>query len=177
MNKIALAAVTFLIAGPAFAQTILPSPNAEEGRAPRPARARGISTALAVEAAQTAVASCAAQGLKTTALVVDSAGTPIAMISGDGAAAITQRIASGKATTALKMKMTSGEAGERAKADPAFMAQLMADPAMGTPRQGGVPLTIGNDVVGAIAVSGAPSGAQDEPCARAGIAKIQGRMR
>jgi uncharacterized protein GlcG (DUF336 family) len=36
---------------------------------------------------------------------------------------------------------------------------------------------IGSDVVGAIAVSGAPSGAQDEPCARAGIAKIESRMK
>jgi uncharacterized protein GlcG (DUF336 family) len=177
MNKFALSVLTLLVATPVVAQTILPAPSAEEGRAPRPARARGIATALAVEAAETAIASCSAQGLKVTALVVDSAGTPIAMISGDGAAAITQRIASGKATTALKMKMTSGEAGERAKTDPAFMAQLMADPAMGTPRQGGVPLMIGSDVVGAIAVSGAPSGAQDEPCARAGIAKIESRMK
>jgi uncharacterized protein GlcG (DUF336 family) len=176
MKTVMLTAATLLLAMPAFAQSILPTPNAEEGRAPRPPRAPGISTALAVEAAQTAVATCTAQGLKVTALVVDSAGTPIAMISGDGAAAITQRIASGKATTALKMKMTSGEAAERAKTDQAFMAQLMADPAMGTPRQGGVPLMMGNDIIGAIAVSGAPSGAQDEPCAKAGIAKIQDRL-
>lgn len=177
MRQTSLIVVAIFIAAPAFAQSILPSPSAEEGRAPRPARARGIATDLAVEAAQTAIASCTAQGLKVTALVVDTAATPIAMISGDGAAAITQRIASGKATTALKMKMTSGEAGERAKTDAAFMAQLMADPAMGTPRQGGVPIMSGSDIVGAIAVSGAPSGAQDEPCARAGIAKIQDRIR
>jgi len=176
MNRILFTAACVLIAGPALAQTILPTPNAEEGRAPRPPRARGISTALAVEAAQTAVAMCTGQGLKVTALVVDSAGTPIALISGDGAAAITQRIASGKATTALKMKMTSGEAAERSKTDQAFMAQLMADPAMGTPRQGGVPILAGSDVIGAIAISGAPSGAQDEPCAKAGLAKIQDRI-
>jgi uncharacterized protein GlcG (DUF336 family) len=177
MNRISLAVIAVFVAAPAFAQSILPTPSAEEGRAPRPPRAHGISTALAVEAVETAIASCTAQGLKVTALVVDTAGTPIAMISGDGAAAITQRIASGKAITALKMKMTSGEAGERAKADAAFMAQLMADPAMGTPRQGGVPIMVGSDIVGAIAISGAPSGAQDEPCARAGIAKIQDRIR
>jgi uncharacterized protein GlcG (DUF336 family) len=177
MRRIPLAAVAIFVAAPALAQTILPTPSADEGRAPRPSRARGISTDLAVEAAQTAIASCTAQGLKVTALVVDTAGTPIVMISGDGAAAITQRIASGKATTALKMKMTSGEAGERAKTDAGFMAQLLADPAMGTPRQGGVPIMMGGDIVGAIAVSGAPSGAQDEPCAKAGIARIQDRIR
>jgi uncharacterized protein GlcG (DUF336 family) len=176
MNKFVLATATMLIAVPAFAQTILPSPSAEEGRAPRPPRARGVSTALAVEAAQTAIAMCAGQELKVTALMIDSEGVPIALISGDGAAAITQRIASGKATTALKMKMTSGEAADRAKTDQAFMARLVADPSMGSPRQGGVPVMAGNDIIGAFAVSGAPSGAQDEPCARAGIAKIQDRI-
>ena len=148
MRRIPFLVIASLVAAPAFAHTILPSPSAEEGRAPRPPRARGIATDLAVEAAQAAIASCAAQGLKVTALVVDTAATPIAMISGDGAAAITQRIASGKATTALKMKMTSGEAGERAKTDTAFMAQLMADPVMGTPRQGGVPIWPGGSMIG-----------------------------
>lgn len=177
MTKLILAAATFLFAAPAVAQTILPAPTMEEGRAPRPPRARGVPTALAVEADQTAVATCAAQGLKVTALTIDSEGVPIAMISGDGAAAITQRIASGKATTALKTKMTSGEAAERAKTDQSFAAQLMADPAMGPPRQGGIPIRIGTEIIGAIAVSGAPSGAQDEPCAKAGLAKIQERLR
>jgi len=99
-----------------------------------------------------------------------------APVSHVGRAAITQRIASGKATTALKMKMTSGEATSRAQTDPAFMAQLMADPAMGQPRKGGIPITVGGEIVGAIAVSGAPSGDQDEPCAKAGLAKIQDRL-
>lgn len=177
MTRLMLTAAIVLIAAPAFAQTILPSPTVEEQRAPRPARARGIPTSLAVEADQAAIAACAAQGLKVTALTIDSEGVPIALISGDGAAAITQRIASGKAETALKTKMTSGEAAIRAKTDPAFMAQLMADPSMGPPRQGGVPIRIGTEVVGAIAVSGAPSGAVDEPCAKAGLAKIQDRLR
>ena len=176
MTRWMLTATALLIAMPALAQTILPSPTVQEQRAPRPARARGISTALAVEADQTAIATCAAQGLKVTALTIDSEGVPIAMISGDGAASITQRIASGKAETALKTKMTSGEAVERAKTDQAFMAQLMADPAMGPPRKGGVPINIAGDVIGAIAVSGAPSGDQDEPCAKAGLAKIQDRI-
>ena len=177
MKRFPLLVIALFAATPVIAQTIMPAPSPEEGRAPRPPRARGIPTALAVEADQTAIAMCTAQGLKVTALVIDSAGTPIALISGDGAAAITQRIASSKATTALKMKMTSGEATTRAQSDPAFMAQLMADPAMGTPRQGGIPILIGGDIVGAIAVSGAPSGALDEPCAKAGLAKIQDRLK
>jgi uncharacterized protein GlcG (DUF336 family) len=36
---------------------------------------------------------------------------------------------------------------------------------------GGVPIKAGNDVIGAIGVSGAPSGDKDEACANAGIAR------
>lgn len=171
-------ALAGLIAVPtvAGAQTINPSPSAEEARAPRPARARGISSALAVEAAQTAVATCLASGPKVTALVVDSVGSPIAMVSGDGAAVITQRIASGKAVMSVKTKMSTGDAAKKAAGDPAFMAMLVADPAMGPPRQGGLPIMIGADLVGAIAVSGAPSGAADEPCAQAGLNAISNRL-
>lgn len=158
------------------AQTINPSPTAEEARAPRPARARGISSALAVEAAQKAVETCQAGGLRVTALVVDSVGSPIAMVSGDGAAVITQRIASGKAVMSVKTKMSTGEAAKKAAGDAAFMATLVADPAMGPPRQGGLPIMIGSELVGAIAVSGAPSGAADEPCAQAGLDAVRARL-
>lgn len=177
--KISILAVVAALAVPAtaLAQTILPSPSAEEGRAPRPERARGIPSALAVEAAQVANAHCAAENLRVTTIVVDSVGSPIALISSDGAAVITQRIASGKAVMTIKTKMTSAEAGTKAAADPAFMAMLVADPAMGPPRAGGIPIMIGSDMVGAIAVSGAPSGARDEVCAKAGLDAIQARLK
>jgi uncharacterized protein GlcG (DUF336 family) len=152
----------------AQAQTILPNPTNPEAQAPRPARARGIPSDLAVEAAQAANAACLATGAKTTTIVIDQEGVPIAMISGDGAAAITQRIAMGKAMIALKIKAPSADG---AKADPAVMAPL------GVPRPGGLPILAGSDVVAAIAVSGAPSGQTDATCATAGIAKIQSRVK
>jgi uncharacterized protein GlcG (DUF336 family) len=174
--KTALSIVLALTTTPAFAQTFLPAPSVQEGQAPRPARGKGVSAALAVEAAQVAVQNCAGQGLKVTALVVDAEAVPIAMISGDGAAAITQRIASGKAVMAVKTKLPTGEAVARARTDAAFMTSLTSDPAMGPPRPGGVPIMNGGELIGAIAVSGAPSGAVDETCARAGLSAIQGRL-
>jgi uncharacterized protein GlcG (DUF336 family) len=132
--------------------------------------------ALAIEGAQTAIATCLGNGYKVTALIVDSAGVPIAMISGDGAAAVTQRIAMGKAQTVLKYKITSGEAAAKANTDAAFMAQLSADPLVGPPRQGAIPIMIGGQMIGAFAVSGAPGGDKDEPCSIAGLAKIQDRL-
>ena len=150
------------------AQTFLPNPSNDEVRAPRPARARGIPTALAIEAAQAANASCLAAGSKTTTVVIDSEGIPIVMISDDGAAAITQRIAMGKAMIALKTRHPSADG---ATADAAVMAPL------GVGRPGGFPLMAGADLMGALAVSGSPNGQADEVCAKAAITKVQARVK
>ena len=179
MKKILLAATALLIAAPAFAQapTIAPAPTADEMKVPRPPRARGIPTALAIEGAVAANAQCLANTYKTTAMITDSAGVPIVVISNDGAAAITQRIAMSKVQAVLKYKMTSGEVAAKAAADPAFAAELKANPLIDTARQGAVPLTVGSEVVGVFAVSGAPGGDKDEVCVRAGMAKIADRLK
>jgi uncharacterized protein GlcG (DUF336 family) len=176
--KISLAVACVLtLCSAAAAQTILPAPSDAEAKAPRPARARGIATALAQEADQVAISTCLTQGLKVTSLVTDSAGVPIAMISGDGAAEITQRIASGKARTVIAAKMSSGDVVTKAKTDKSLMDAQMADPNRGSPRQGGLPILIGADLVGAIAVSGSPTGAQDEVCAKAGLDAVAARLK
>jgi uncharacterized protein GlcG (DUF336 family) len=167
MKKILLAAAVLAVA-PALAQpvpTILPNPTNPEAQAPRPDRAHGIPTELAIEAATTANATCKAQNPPTitTTVVTDSEGTPIVVISNDGAKAITQRIAQGKAMIALAAKGPSNGA--------------KVDAALGSARPGGFPLMAGGTVVGAIAVSGSPSGATDEICAKAAIAKIQDRIK
>lgn len=105
---------------PTPAPTIVAPPTPEEVRAPRPLRARGITTELAIEAAQTAIATCLANSYKVTGLIVDAAGVPIVMISGDGAAAITQRVAMGKAITVIRFNMNSGDAAARARTDAAY---------------------------------------------------------
>lgn len=175
--SIIVSAICLLFAEQAAGQTILPNPTAAEASAPRPPRARGISADLAIEAAQTAIARCRDDGFKVTVLVVDSDAVPIAMISGDGAAAITQRIAMGKAVISVRTKMSSGEAAAKAKADSAFNTMLSSDASLGVARPGGVVIQVGNDIVGALAVSGTPSGDKDESCARAGLAKIESRLK
>ena len=57
-------------------------------------------------------------------MITDSAGVPIVVISNDGAAAVTQRIAMSKVQAVLKYKMTSGEVAAKAAADPAFEAEI-----------------------------------------------------
>jgi len=146
---------------------------------PRPAPpppARGPSLDLALEAAQTALSTCKANGYNVTVLVVDSAGVPKAELVGDGAFGMTPAIALRKAVTATTFKERSGAVGERAKTDKALADRIAADPTLIT-WAGALPLKVGDEVIGAIAVSGAPGGDKDEACATAGIAKIQDRLR
>ncbi|MBV9549758.1 MAG: heme-binding protein [Alphaproteobacteria bacterium] len=170
MKKLFIAAA-LLVTAPALAQpikTIMPNPTNPEAQAPRPARARGIPTALAIEAAEVSNATCLANGTKVTTVVTDSVGEPIVIISGDGAATITQRIGMGKAQWVIQ---TKGPSAAGATAMPALVDTL------GTARPGGIPIMAGSDMVGAIAASGSPSGQADEVCVKAGLAKIQDRIK
>lgn len=163
---VALAAIV-----PAQAQVTFTTPNDEAARAPRPLRERGPALAPALAAAQTAVEACHAMGYQVTAVVVDSAAMPVVILSGDGAPLITQTIAMGKAVSSVRNGMATLDLIAASKADPALAAKLAADPQQGSQRPGGLPIKVGADVIGAIAVSGAPDGNWDAECARAGLAK------
>jgi uncharacterized protein GlcG (DUF336 family) len=141
--------------------------------APPPPRAKGPALAPSVQAAQAAVAACLANGYKVTALITDSAGDPVVLLSGDGVAVRTQAIAKSKVAAALKYRMSSGEVAARAKTDPKLDAEIKADPAIGTARQGAVLVMSGADILGAFAVSGAPGGDKDEACVKAGMDKVK----
>jgi uncharacterized protein GlcG (DUF336 family) len=125
-----------------------------------------------VPAAQAAVAACLANTYKVTALITDSAGDPVVLLSGDGAALRTQTIARTKVAAVMKYKKSSGEVVAMAKADPKIDAEIKADPNIGTARQGAVPLMSGGEMIGAFAVSGAPGGEKDEACITAALAKV-----
>ena len=162
----------------AIAPTMAPSPSAAEARAPRPHRAVGITTDLAVKAAMAAIDHCAAlpKHYRITALVTDSAAVPIALITASNGAQVTQRIAMGKSQLVVKYKMRSTDAVAKAKADPAFAAELAANPLIVAARPGGNPITMNGQFVGTISVSGTPDGHDDE-CALAGLDTIKGNLK
>jgi len=143
---------------------------------PPPPPARGPSLDLALEAAQTALQTCKANGYNVTALVVDSASVPKAELVGDGAFGMTPAIAMRKAHTAVVFKKPSGAVGEEAKTNKALADRIAADQSLIT-WAGALPLTVGGEVIGAIGVSGAPGGDKDEACAQAALAKIQDRLK
>jgi uncharacterized protein GlcG (DUF336 family) len=171
LAQILTTALASMVANVAMAQA--PAPPAGGPPAPPPPRAKGPALTPAVQAAQAAVAACAANGYKVTALITDSGGDPVVLLSGDGAAVRTQTIAKTKVAAALKYKMSSGEVVAKAKADPKLDAEIKADPAIGTARQGAVLIMSGGDILGAFAVSGAPGGDKDEACVKAAMDKVK----
>jgi len=168
-KSLLIASATLAFGSAALAQAVAERP------VPTPPRG-GPPLALALEAVQTAQATCEAKNYKVTALIVDSQGTLVALLSGDGASYKTPDLAGSKAATVVKYKVASGEVQKRAIADPAFVAELQADPKIGAAHQGGLPIMAAGKLIGAIAVSGATGGQNDEACAQAGLDKIASRL-
>ena len=143
---------------------------------------RGPETALALEAAQAALAACAANGVKAAASIVDSAGGLRVLLTADGAAQEEVEISRKKASTAVALKEVTSEVADRMEKDQAFKAKIDADKSL-FPRPGGVPLMVGDEMIGAIGVSGAsrlngvPGGVRDEACAKAGLDKVRTRLK
>jgi uncharacterized protein GlcG (DUF336 family) len=158
-------------ASAAQAQVTFTTPNDEAARAPRPLRERGPALAPALIAAQTAVDACEAKGYQVTVVVVDSAAVPVVMLSGNGAAAITQSIAMGKAVSAVRNGRPSADLAVEARTNKALADKLAADPQQGVQRGGGLPIMVGSTAIGAIGVSGSPDAGWDVECAQAGLAK------
>ena len=148
---------TAVIAGAANAQAVRSEKN--------------MSLDLASQIATHSVAACAANGYAVTATVVDRAGQVRAQLRADNAGPHTLEASRLKAYTSASAKNTTLAMMEGAQKNPAA-ANLVNIPGyllLG----GGVPVKVGNEVIGAVGVGGAPGGHLDEQCAVAGIAKVQ----
>ncbi len=156
-----------LIAGAALAQ----APAAP----PVPA-ARGPGLALSMEAAQAAIAACKAKGFNVGVSVIDSGGVIRALLAGDEARPRAVSSSTEKATMALKTGQVTSVAWARTQKEPAYAAEVAADKTLNA-RPGGVPLRVGNTLVGAIGVGGAMPSEVDEECGQVGAAKIAGRLK
>jgi uncharacterized protein GlcG (DUF336 family) len=135
---------------------------------------RNITSALAVEAAQAAVAACAERNLRVAATVVDRHGVVKAVVRADGAGPHTIDASRGKAYTAASARSPTTGMLQAVRENP-NATTLPFIPGF-LPLGGGVPIRAGDEVVGAIGVGGAPSGLTDEECANAAIARIRDRL-
>src|SRR5664279_1746656 len=145
-----------------FACAITSSANAEL------LNEKSLSTAVALTIAQTAYDSCVQQGYHVSVHVVGREGQVLVAIRGDGSSPHTLENSLRKAYTARTFRTSSGDFAQRVKDNPTLgVVHLPGVIAL----QGALPIKVGEDVIGAVGVSGAPGGDKDEACSKAGIDK------
>ena len=132
---------------------------------------KNMSLDLANQIAAATVAACTTNGYAVTATVVDRAGAVRAVQRADNAGPHTVGAAQQKAFTSASAKNTTLAMMEGAQKNPAA-ANLVYIPGF-LLVGGGVPIKVGNEVIGAVGVGGAPGGQLDEQCAMAGIDKVK----
>ncbi|HET7019964.1 MAG TPA: heme-binding protein [Xanthobacteraceae bacterium] len=135
---------------------------------------KDLSAAIAVNIAQTAMATCTANGYRVSATVVGRNGEVLVQIRGDGTGPHTMENSFKKAFTARTFRIASGEMEERLKKNPQMGAQYLTG---FTTARGALPITIGEEVVGAAGVSGAPGGEKDEACVKAALDKVADQLK
>ena len=159
VSRIALAGLACALAAPAGAQTL---------------QRKDLSVDAALAIATTAMATCKAQGYRVSAAVVGRTGEILVHLRGDGTGPHTMENAFKKSFTAVTFRIPSGEMEDRLKKNPQMGAQYLTGFTTG---RGALPIKIGDEVVAAAGVSGAPGGEKDEACVKAGIDKIADQLK
>jgi uncharacterized protein GlcG (DUF336 family) len=157
----ALIALLCLSTGPVFAQSGTYT-------------VRQMTPETASKATRAALDACRQSGYQVAAAVVDRAGVAQALLRDRFAGPHTVTTAINKGWTAISFRTDTLEfskltAGQAASAGVRHLPNVVA---VG----GGVNIQAGGATVGAIGVSGAPTGEADEACARAGIAAIRDEL-
>lgn len=135
---------------------------------------KNLSAAEALSIARSAYDSCTQQGYHVSVHVVGREGQTLVAIRGDGASPHTFENSLRKAYTARTFRVPSGEIAQRLKENPTLSAVQLTNVIAA---QGALPIKIGDDVIGAVGVSGAPGGEKDEACSKAGIDKIAAELK
>lgn len=156
LSALAIASIALFAAAGAQAQAVRTEHN--------------MSLDLANRIATAAVASCLDKGYAVTTTVVDRAGTVRAVQRADNAGPHTVDASRAKAYTSASAKNTTLVMMENAQKNPAA-ATLVYLPGM-LLVGGGVPVKVGNEVIGAVGIAGAPGGHLDEQCGVAALATV-----
>jgi uncharacterized protein GlcG (DUF336 family) len=104
--------------------------------------------------------------------VVDEAGNPISMDKMDGAPLHRDRFAAGKAFAAVLTRQSTTEAQKLRETGPErFFGMMNMYGSQIYLLNGGLPITVGGEIVGAVGVAGGAAG-MDEKIAEAGLAAL-----
>jgi uncharacterized protein GlcG (DUF336 family) len=135
---------------------------------------RDLSYAMAKTIAETALESCTAKGYAVSVVVVDRAGETMVALRSDNAGPHTMENARRKAYTARSFRSSTTAYAKRfADNDPVVRQQVTLPNVIAIP--GGLPVKVGDDVIGGVGLSGTPG--VDEPCVQAGLDKVADQLR
>ena len=159
-----------IFSGIAIAAALCAPAVAEDGLLTQKSLSLGMAQAIAIGAME----SCKAMGYRISVAVLDRDGLTMVMLRGDGAGLHTPEGAERKAYTARTFRIPSGEFAQRVKDNPTISAVHLTGIIAA---QGALPIKVGDDVIGAVGVSGAPGGEKDEACSKAGIDKVADQLK
>ena len=137
--------------------------------------AKRVSALLAAEAVAAAVQACVQRNHQVAAVVLDYSGVQQASLRGDGANVQNMFNAFDKAFTAATFGMDTAAIVERSRTG--SVSSSFAKVPHLLLASGGVVIKVGDQVIGAIGVSGAPGGDNDAVCAKAGLDKVRDRLK
>jgi uncharacterized protein GlcG (DUF336 family) len=135
---------------------------------------KDLTASIAFTIAETAIATCKANGYKVSVTVVGRNGEIILQVRGDDTNPHTMENSMRKAYTARTTRSPSAALVDRLKADPTLSFVHLTNVIAA---QGALPITVGDDVIGAAGASGAPGGEKDEACVKAGIDKVADQLK
>jgi uncharacterized protein GlcG (DUF336 family) len=156
--RVALPTLACLLAAPASAQLI---------------QRKDLSYPMAKTIAETALEDCKARGYAVSVVVVDRGGDTMVALRADDAGPHTMENARRKAYTARTFRMTTEDFVKEMATRPVRREQTSLPNVIAI--SGGVPIKIGNDVIGGVGLSGSPG--VDEPCVNAGLDKVKDQLR
>jgi len=134
---------------------------------------KDISLDTAKTIVEGAIAACNAKGYATSGVVVDRDGLTLVEMRGDGASPHTMENARRKAYTAMTFRQTTAEYAKKLNDGNLVIRQQITLPnVIAIP--GGVPIKIGNEIVGGVGLSGSPG--VDEECVDAGLDKVKDQL-
>jgi uncharacterized protein GlcG (DUF336 family) len=164
-----MASASKIFGGIAIAAALAAPAYAEDGLITQ----KSLSLGMAQTIANGAMDSCKAMGYQVSVAVVDRDGLTMVMLRGDGAGLHTPEGAERKAYTARTFRGPSANFLKRMQNDPAAHASETYSRVLALP--GGLPIKVGEDVIGAVGVSGSPG--KDDDCGQAGINKVSALLR
>ena len=128
---------------------------------------KNLSLGLARTIAEAALRTCQEKGFHTSVAVVDRGGQLIVFLRDEQASPQTIEMARRKAYTARMFRMSTADFQKRTEPGQPYAGQRDLPDILAL--AGGVPIQVGNEIIGAVASSGS-SLEQDDACAKAGIA-------